>query len=414
MAQASPKYNPQQPNLNPHDLFRGRGTWYYPGLGACGSVAKTSDFIVSVSHLQFHHEICYKEVVLVNPTNHKWTRAQIQDMCPGCGFGSVDMSPAVFSTLAETGLEQGVVQVKWSFADVQSKISSPRSLHWARYSDSDNDNVDQRKESPSTTTSSLFIASLTNKKRLGGLQRVKSTSFDFTLDAIRSGRTYANGNNRPITPPPKGARRRVIAGNPKKYTGTDSAAPLGLHYIELITQRLAQAITLSMGTSSNAILARGFVLPNDKLFRLLQIFRCDHNGEADADDHDEYKNPSKSKTHKQTLEDMDELHGMIVEALESSGLEEWFTLRFCHGGEPLRVCSNRLEPIFMLHYSESGRVGRWGSDNYGATGISLGEDIVDDISQEERDTVVKLQKVLHLDEADIKLKEEWLLIVSIQ
>jgi len=134
--QASPKYNQQQqsnipipPNFNPRDLFRGRGTWYHPGLGACGSVAKTSDFIVSVSHVQFHHNICYKEVVLVNPRNHKWTRAQIQDMCPGCGFGSVDMSPAVFSALAETGLEQGVMQVKWSFAEVPSKISSPRSLH---------------------------------------------------------------------------------------------------------------------------------------------------------------------------------------------------------------------------------------------------------------------------------------------
>ncbi|KAF8513983.1 hypothetical protein BU17DRAFT_68543 [Hysterangium stoloniferum] len=33
----------------------------------------------------------------------------------------------------------------------------------------------------------------------GPYSGVKSTSFDFTLDAIRSGRTYANGNNRPIT-----------------------------------------------------------------------------------------------------------------------------------------------------------------------------------------------------------------------
>ncbi|KAF8515247.1 hypothetical protein BU17DRAFT_68025 [Hysterangium stoloniferum] len=32
----------------------------------------------------------------------------------------------------------------------------------------------------------------------GPYSGVKSTSFDFTLDAIRSGRTYANGNNRPI------------------------------------------------------------------------------------------------------------------------------------------------------------------------------------------------------------------------
>ncbi|KAF8523165.1 hypothetical protein BU17DRAFT_64057 [Hysterangium stoloniferum] len=36
---------------------------------------------------------------------------------------------------------------------------------------------------------------------------VKSTSFDFTLDAIRSGRTYANGNNRPITQVQQGAAK---------------------------------------------------------------------------------------------------------------------------------------------------------------------------------------------------------------
>ncbi|KAF8508823.1 hypothetical protein BU17DRAFT_70688 [Hysterangium stoloniferum] len=33
----------------------------------------------------------------------------------------------------------------------------------------------------------------------GPYSGVGSTSFDFTLAAIRSGRTYANGNNRPIT-----------------------------------------------------------------------------------------------------------------------------------------------------------------------------------------------------------------------
>jgi hypothetical protein len=44
-----------------------------------GSEAKASDFIVAVSHLQFLPHVSYKEteLVLVNPTNGRWMRAQI-------------------------------------------------------------------------------------------------------------------------------------------------------------------------------------------------------------------------------------------------------------------------------------------------------------------------------------------------
>ncbi len=39
---------------------------------------------------------------------------QIQDECPGCAYGSLDLSPAAFSHIAD--LRQGRVHIEWQWA----------------------------------------------------------------------------------------------------------------------------------------------------------------------------------------------------------------------------------------------------------------------------------------------------------
>jgi hypothetical protein len=187
-----------------------------------------------------------------------------------------------------------------------------------------------------------------------------------------------------------------------------------------------------MPTSSKATLARGFELPNQKLLRLLQIFRRSRDG--DAEDRDESESPLKPKTKSEAFKLMNELNQMMFEALESSGLDEWFAHRFCYEYED--SCNiDGDEPIFILYRDQTAyNVSRWGGENCellpvnqiqsllislrlysidGSNSVFLGEHIEGDTTQEQRDKVVELRKVLHLDEANIELKEEgWVLLVS--
>jgi hypothetical protein len=62
----------------------------------------------------------------------------------------ISRSPTVFCALAETGLEEGVIQDTWHFAGVRSKISSPWSLNLTHHCDSEIPNFSHKKNSNTT------------------------------------------------------------------------------------------------------------------------------------------------------------------------------------------------------------------------------------------------------------------------
>lgn len=90
----------------------GRATFYDPsvGPGACGRTMQKSDPIVAVNSAQFKQSDCFKWITVT--ANGKSVSAQITDACPGCPYGALDFSPAVFNQFASPS--EGIFQMTWS------------------------------------------------------------------------------------------------------------------------------------------------------------------------------------------------------------------------------------------------------------------------------------------------------------
>ncbi|KAF8310642.1 hypothetical protein DL93DRAFT_2084203 [Clavulina sp. PMI_390] len=90
----------------------GQGTYFYPGLGACGWYNKNSDYIVALSTKTYKKSYCGKMITII--ANGKTHTAKVVDACPGCAANSLDMSPALFTKFAPESV--GVIKtMKWKF-----------------------------------------------------------------------------------------------------------------------------------------------------------------------------------------------------------------------------------------------------------------------------------------------------------
>ncbi|KAK9898926.1 hypothetical protein P389DRAFT_40981 [Cystobasidium minutum MCA 4210] len=98
--------------------YQGQGTYFQPGEGACGWYADSSQHIAALNGQQYgdmgrKSPHCGSWIRIVNRQTGASTKAQVQDACPGCGYGSLDLSPAAFDDLAPRS--QGVVQIEWDY-----------------------------------------------------------------------------------------------------------------------------------------------------------------------------------------------------------------------------------------------------------------------------------------------------------
>ncbi|CAE6477881.1 unnamed protein product [Rhizoctonia solani] len=90
----------------------GKGTWYNPsvGTGACGWRNKDSELVVALGPSKFKKvKKCGQSITV--KSGGKSVNVKVVDLCPSCGGGSVDLSPAAFKKLAP--LSKGVIQVNW-------------------------------------------------------------------------------------------------------------------------------------------------------------------------------------------------------------------------------------------------------------------------------------------------------------
>ncbi|KAG8987092.1 hypothetical protein FRB90_003600, partial [Tulasnella sp. 427] len=76
--------------------YNGRGTFFAPGLGACGSKAGRGDAIVALNSGQYGDmaktsQHCFRKIRVMNTENGKSQVAVIQDACPSCGWGGLDL-----------------------------------------------------------------------------------------------------------------------------------------------------------------------------------------------------------------------------------------------------------------------------------------------------------------------------------
>lgn len=99
--------------------FSGDATYYDVGLGACGVANDNSEFIAALNVDQFHefgsmsngNPACGKTATI--HYQGKSVTVTIQDKCPGCAHGDLDLSPSAFEQLSDKGA--GRIKMTWSF-----------------------------------------------------------------------------------------------------------------------------------------------------------------------------------------------------------------------------------------------------------------------------------------------------------
>ncbi|CAD6565678.1 MAG: hypothetical protein CYPHOPRED_005902 [Cyphobasidiales sp. Tagirdzhanova-0007] len=108
------------------DPLWGQATYFEQdgALGACGTYSQDSDYIVAISEDQYAATIydpddqmswlCFQNVTIQNTDNGQYVQAMIVDSCPGCAYGSLDLSPVTFQALSFNNLDLGVLPITWN------------------------------------------------------------------------------------------------------------------------------------------------------------------------------------------------------------------------------------------------------------------------------------------------------------
>ncbi|PRP89267.1 hypothetical protein PROFUN_02141 [Planoprotostelium fungivorum] len=103
------------------DTFSGDATYFDPGLGACGTYASGSDYIAALNAPQWgadpggnpnRNTNCGRTAVVSGPKGS--VTVKIQDKCPPCKSGDLDLSPSAFDRIADRS--QGRVHITWKWA----------------------------------------------------------------------------------------------------------------------------------------------------------------------------------------------------------------------------------------------------------------------------------------------------------
>ncbi|TFK68767.1 hypothetical protein BDN72DRAFT_768824, partial [Pluteus cervinus] len=85
-------------------------TYFYTGLGNCGSWSSDSDFVVALSLAEYSGGAhCYQHVEI--SYGDKTIDATVVDSCQGCARYDLDLSPAAFEALAPT--DRGRIGIRW-------------------------------------------------------------------------------------------------------------------------------------------------------------------------------------------------------------------------------------------------------------------------------------------------------------
>jgi expansin (peptidoglycan-binding protein) len=103
--------------------YSGKATWFMPSspseggnVGACGPKMSDSSMVVALNHAQYGNmdkksKYCGKKIKITGP--HGTAYAKIEDACPGCGHGDLDLTPAVFKKVVGN-MNIGVGKIKWT------------------------------------------------------------------------------------------------------------------------------------------------------------------------------------------------------------------------------------------------------------------------------------------------------------
>ncbi|CAD6888530.1 unnamed protein product [Tilletia controversa] len=103
----------QESGLVRRRRYDGKGTYYRVGMGSCGWHNNSEQFVAAISAAQYHAGgYCGKQARVCHSGG--CVKVKLVDECPGCNYGSLDLSPAAFRALAP--MRVGVIDITWSFA----------------------------------------------------------------------------------------------------------------------------------------------------------------------------------------------------------------------------------------------------------------------------------------------------------
>lgn len=96
----------------PGPTYSGKATYYYAnGTGACGNALTDSMLVAALNGSQYAKANCGRCVLVKGPLGS--VTVKIEDKCPGCAYGDLDLSSTAFKKIAK--LADGRVSISWSF-----------------------------------------------------------------------------------------------------------------------------------------------------------------------------------------------------------------------------------------------------------------------------------------------------------
>jgi len=118
---AAPARSNRDTSLTKRQSYSGRATFYDVGLGACGGYNVGTDYIVALNTAQYGGGYpgpnCGRSITI--SANGVTVQATIQDQCPSCDYGSLDLSRSLFQRFASE--DKGVFQMSWWYNDGNSQ-----------------------------------------------------------------------------------------------------------------------------------------------------------------------------------------------------------------------------------------------------------------------------------------------------
>ncbi|KAI8378055.1 RlpA-like double-psi beta-barrel-protein domain-containing protein-containing protein [Radiomyces spectabilis] len=106
--------------LSKRSTYHGKATWFVPSKeggsdGACGKHEDDDALIVALNHPQYgdmssKSKWCGKKIKI--SANGKHVTATVNDACPECKHGDLDLTPVLFEKLAD--LDKGIIKISWT------------------------------------------------------------------------------------------------------------------------------------------------------------------------------------------------------------------------------------------------------------------------------------------------------------
>jgi hypothetical protein len=106
--------------------FTGDGTYYDPGLGACGITSGADDMVVAIGWALFDalangtsnpnlNPACGRKILAHREGEEETVEVEVVDRCVGCGVDDLDFSLTAFEKIAEEW--EGRVKVVWAWKE---------------------------------------------------------------------------------------------------------------------------------------------------------------------------------------------------------------------------------------------------------------------------------------------------------